>query len=116
VRRARYEIVEDTAEVLCIRDLGPWDRHPTITNDAENVVADLASKLGARRLEYVDSLGSRDRLLVVDGRFAGFAPVMAAGIDVQRDKERRVLGNCVHGFPNHRYDGRDEPYRFGGGA
>ena len=77
-RPANYVVVEDTPEVLCIRDVGPWDVHFTVTNDAERVVASLAPVLGSRRLEYYDSDGSRDRLLVKDGEFAGFAMSMAA--------------------------------------
>jgi len=32
VKRARYEIVKDVAgDYLYIRDVGPWDKHPTVT-------------------------------------------------------------------------------------
>lgn len=72
---ANYEIVEDGSEVLLIRDLGPWDVFKTITNAAEQVVSELAERLNGRRLEYIDSEGRRDRLLVTDGKFSGFAPV-----------------------------------------
>ena len=72
--RSRYRVCQETADCLCIEDLGPWDQHQTVTNDAENVVADLADKLNGRRLEYYDSEGRRDQLLVRHGRFAGFAP------------------------------------------
>ena len=72
--RANYRIVEDKPDVLVIEDVGPWNRHPSITNDAEAVVEALAPQLKGRRLEYYDSEGQRDQLLVKDGRFAGFAP------------------------------------------
>ena len=72
--KPNYEIVEDTKTCLVIRDLGPWDRHRTITNGAEEVVAELAFRLRGRRLEYYDSEGRRDQLLVREGVFAGFAP------------------------------------------
>ncbi len=72
--RACYEIVADDVNVLLIRDVGPWNRHPTVTNDAEAVVTELAPCLGGRRLEYIDSEGRRDQLLVERGAFAGFAP------------------------------------------
>lgn len=43
--RARYVIVSDEpGKPLVIRDVGPWDRHPTVTNDVDGVVADLAAK------------------------------------------------------------------------
>jgi len=74
MRRANYEVVEVAADHVTIRDIGPWDRHPTVTNDAEGIVDELASRLDGRRLFYYDSEGSLDELLVKDGRFAGFSP------------------------------------------
>jgi hypothetical protein len=79
---ARYIILtgrEQTTPLfpLEIQDVGPWDRHPTVTNDAEWVVADLARKgllPEGRRLFYLNSDGQRDELLHADGRFVGFAP------------------------------------------
>lgn len=70
--RARYEICEETPDLLVIEDIGRDVM--SVTNDAEAVVAELAEKLGDRRLEYYDSDGRRDQLLVVAGQFAGFAP------------------------------------------
>ena len=71
-KRSSYQIVQDSPGVLVIEDIG----HDvmSVTNDAEAVVEELASRLGDRRLEYYDSQGVRDQLLVVDGKFAGFAP------------------------------------------
>lgn len=66
-----------TAEPLIIRDLGPWDRHLTVTNDAERVVAALIRQghlSPGQRLLYYDSEGMLDEILVKDGAFAGFAP------------------------------------------
>ena len=74
MRRSHYRIVEDGPDVLCIEDLGPWDQYLTVTNDAENVVQELAPRLKDRTLEYIDSDGQRDRLLVANGKFAGFKP------------------------------------------
>lgn len=71
--KPNYMIVESTPDCLVIRDLGPWDRHMTVTNGAEDVVVALAYLLRGGRLEYYDSEGRRDRILVRDGRFAGFA-------------------------------------------
>lgn len=75
MKTPNFEIVKETKELVLIRDLGPWECFPTITNGAEEVVAALAPKLNGRRLEYYDSEGVRDQLLVEDGRFAGFAPL-----------------------------------------
>jgi hypothetical protein len=69
---ANYKILRDCPSFLLIQDVGPWDSHKSITNDAESVVAELAPGLGDRKLFYVDSEGDTDRLLVVDGKFAGF--------------------------------------------
>ena len=75
MRKANYDIVEQTDELVCIRDVGPWDQFMSVTNAAEEVVKELAHILKGRRLEYFDSDNNRDQLLVKDGRFAGFAPV-----------------------------------------
>lgn len=79
--RALYVIVEDDflqRDPLVIRDAGwPWTLHPTVTNDAEMVVADLVAfgqLPDGRRLLYYDSEGQIGELLVKNGRFAGFAP------------------------------------------
>jgi hypothetical protein len=78
VRRANYGVTRDVpGEPLEIRDLGPWDRHPTVTNVAEDVVAELFRNgrlTSGRRLFYEDSEGRRDEILIENGRFAGFAP------------------------------------------
>lgn len=74
--KANYSIMQDIYdEALVIKDIGPWEQHPTITNDAENVVADLHCEgrlpLG-RRLFYYDSEGGFSEILVQDGKFSGF--------------------------------------------
>lgn len=75
--QAKYGLVGDTPEAIIIRDLGPWDRHPTVTNDAPAVVAQLARRLQGRRLFYFDSEGDLDEILVRDGKFCGFSPYRA---------------------------------------
>lgn len=78
-RRPNYKIIENTDKLVCIVDLGPWDKHPTVTNSAEEVVYALGAILQGRRLEYIDSNGQRDQILVdVSGKFAGFGPACAA--------------------------------------
>ncbi len=71
--RAKYDILEDGPDVLCIVDVG--EDCMSVTNDAEAVVTELAGRLNGRRLEYIDTMGERDQLLVKDGKFAGFAPI-----------------------------------------
>ena len=83
-RAANFEIVgvESTHERLIIRDVGPWDERLTVTNDAENVVRDLAAT-GAlrsdRRLWYYDSTGRLDEILHADGVFVGFRALGEGG-------------------------------------
>jgi hypothetical protein len=71
----RVEYEEETK--LVIRDVGPWDQFPTVTNDAEDVVDRLVVEgqlPPGRRLFYIDSEGQMDQILVKEGKFAGFAP------------------------------------------
>jgi hypothetical protein len=79
MNEANFEIVSDEPTYVVIRDIGPWDKHPTVTNAAEGVVARLAPALAGeynenRRLFYYDSNGQLDEMLVDHGRFAGFRP------------------------------------------
>lgn len=73
-RHARFYVECDTCESITIRDMGPWDEYPTITNDPEWVVSQLASVVGDRRLFYYDSMGELDELVIRNGHFARFAP------------------------------------------
>jgi len=75
MKHPNYEIIEQTDEYVLIRDIGPWDIFPTVTNGAEEVVGELAQMLNGRRLEYYDSEGERTELLVSGGAFAGFRNV-----------------------------------------
>lgn len=81
MRHAVYCIIEDdflNEEPLVIKDVGPWDKFPTVTNDAEFVVETLIKeerlKIG-QRLFYVDSEGHKDEILVKDGKFSGFSTI-----------------------------------------
>jgi hypothetical protein len=73
-RHANFRVEQRTDAVVILRDLGPWETHPTVTNDAEWVVAQIAETLAGRRLFYYDSDGQLDELLVENGAFVGFAP------------------------------------------
>lgn len=56
----RYEILPVDPmhpNTLFLRDLGPWDCHPTVTNGIEEVVKELAPILNERNLVYYDSDG-----------------------------------------------------------
>lgn len=73
-RRAQWGTAFAERDALILNDVGPHDMFPTITNDAEAVVDEVAPMLAGRRLFYVDTEGRVDELLVVEGKFAGFAP------------------------------------------
>jgi hypothetical protein len=73
--RANYEIVSNTPDRLTIRDLGPWDQFWTVSNDVEQVVAELylfGHLRRGQRLFYYDSAGALDEILHKDGRFRDF--------------------------------------------
>lgn len=77
--RANYSIeVDDSLDTpLVIRDVGPWDKHMTVTNDVEAVVEELVKKgrlPPRRKLLYYDSEGDLSKILVMDGHFTGFSP------------------------------------------
>ena len=62
---------------LIIRDVGPSEYYPSVTNAAETVVEELVSSgqlPAGRRLFYYDSDGTMDEILIKDGKFDGFAP------------------------------------------
>jgi hypothetical protein len=77
MRNANFQIVFDESDDqwLTIRDVGPWDQFPTVTNDAEGVVLGLA-QLGeltpGRRLRYYDSEGDLAELVYQGDRFVQF--------------------------------------------
>ena len=79
MRKANYRIMNQTDKVVTIEDVGPWQTYPTITNAAEEVVAELVGHLRGRRLFYYDSDNRLDEILIKDGKFAGFAPVEPTG-------------------------------------
>lgn len=74
MRHANYRVLVNAHDRIVLEDLGPWSKYPTITNDAEWVVAQVAPALNGRRLYYFDTEGRCDELRVIDGKFAGFFP------------------------------------------
>lgn len=72
---ARYQIVNQNDKSVTIRDLGPWNMYPTVTNLAEEVVAELFEQkvlTPFKRLFYFDSEGELDEITHKNGRFTGF--------------------------------------------
>lgn len=67
ISRANWHIVVATPDKLVLRDVGPWDRFMTVTNDAENVVrVEVATGLlrNGMRLYYYDSEGEFTEILL----------------------------------------------------
>lgn len=56
-REANFEIVSVDKDKVTLRDLGPWDKHLTITNDVEGVIDRLAETvdIDQKRILYYDS-------------------------------------------------------------
>jgi hypothetical protein len=78
--KTNYRVNRVTKEYIVLEDLGPWNRYMTITNAAEDVVAEMLARLNGRRLYYYDSEGELTQLLITNGKFTGFAPVLK-GLD-----------------------------------
>ena len=73
---AKYRVVKFTNNKIILRDVGPWNQHKTITNDAESVIAELHRdrNLTGRRVFYYDSNDDPAELTHNNkGRFTGFA-------------------------------------------
>lgn len=83
MNHARYHVLHATAAAVVIKDVGPWDQHPTVTNDVANVIAELGTRgdLGVAgyqlpRVFCFDSEGDFDELVLDDtGHFARFAAI-----------------------------------------
>lgn len=76
--RSNYVVEVCNIHKIIIRDVGPWDQYMSVTNDAENVIIDLAEKLkglGNRRVFYYDSEGDYSELQHNGEYFTGFGPV-----------------------------------------
>lgn len=50
------------------------DMGMSVTNDAENVVADVLRQYPNHRIIYRDTMGQWDELVHFNGKFTGFAP------------------------------------------
>jgi hypothetical protein len=50
----------------------------SVTNDAENVVADVLRQYPDHRIIYRDTMGQWDELVHFNGKFTGFAPYSKA--------------------------------------
>lgn len=73
MKTPNYRVIEITKDLVLLQDIGPWDLYPSITNGVEKVVELVFPLLQGRRLEYIDSEGERDEIVVTpDGEFQEF--------------------------------------------
>ena len=77
---SNYEIVEDSItgeDPLIIKDVGPWNKFTSVTNNAERVVIDLfvsRKLMEGQRLLYYDTEGNLDEIVIKSGHVVGFKP------------------------------------------
>lgn len=74
--RSNYQLVESSPGRIVIRDIGDH-RHRTLTNDADNVVAELLRSKRIKptsRIYYYDSEGEPGEMVHDGVRFVGFEP------------------------------------------
>lgn len=81
--RSQVQLVGEFAGAVILRDVGHDRGYRSVTNDAELVVQDWCGQLHGRRLLYVDSMGELTELVIRDGKFAGFAPVVDFTLDLR---------------------------------
>lgn len=75
-RIAKYEVSALNSKYVLLKDLGPWDKYPTITNSAEEVVSEVMVWLMPnQRIFYYDSNGILTELIHKDGMFHSFLDV-----------------------------------------
>lgn len=75
----RYRFVFRSSNMICLKDLGPWDQYPTLTNRADYVVKSLVDagelEVGTR-LFYQDSEGDLAEMVWSPrGGFERFLPL-----------------------------------------
>lgn len=72
--RSRFYVQDVTDEAVYIVDLANECQTMSVTNDAENVVANVAKSFGNKRIVYQDTNGQWDELVHDNGVFVRFAP------------------------------------------
>ena len=72
--KAHYTIHAVAHDRVLLRDTGDWTIHQTVTNDVENVVKDLATKVNLKdkRIFYIDSENEFTEIIVENNEFVKF--------------------------------------------
>lgn len=71
-RKSDYEIKAVTEDTVFIKDLDLGGM--SVTNDAENVVAQILAEYGNKKIIYQDTMGEWDELLHDGTQFTDFGP------------------------------------------
>jgi hypothetical protein len=72
-RHANWKFIGATEKDVKLQDIGPWDKHLSITNDPEWVTDQcIKMGLGKRKLIYLDTNNDWTELLHDGTRFTGF--------------------------------------------
>lgn len=67
-KHANWEIISvNHGGLVVIKDVGPWDSHLTITNDAEYVYDTISKLYPGYEIHYFDSDEELTRLFMKDG-------------------------------------------------
>ncbi len=74
MRSATWSVKSITDKTIHIVDESNETGAVSITNDAENVVAEVHRRYGNKRILYTDTMGNVDELVHIDGMFHSFAP------------------------------------------
>lgn len=79
--RAQYDVVKVAPHAVWIVDLSVDTKLnvPSVTNDADAVVASLFQLYGDRRFLYQDTMGNWDELVHDHGKFVTFKPARGEG-------------------------------------
>ena len=104
--RATYDTTV-IGNVIAIRDSGSGK---SVTNDAENVVSDLAKagfNLADYRIIYRDTRGVWDEMVIRAERFAGFSSINEHDLTAALAKVGAAAGSCTGPV-----DGDGQPCRF----
>lgn len=75
--KCNFVIEANYLTYLLVKDVGPWDKYKSITNDVENLVEFLYERgmLHSNKVfEYIDSEGEKCRIQHLDGKFVSFSP------------------------------------------
>lgn len=71
--RANYRVCRETPEEVLIEDMNLG--RMSVTNDADNVVAEVVSVYGNKRILYIDSDGRTNELVHENGVFKKFGTI-----------------------------------------